>query len=339
MSVGIDIGTRTIKAVELETEGGKFGLKSAGVISYADNPLSATSDEKAMVPLVEAIKKLLKDAKIGTKEALLAIPESEAFTRVIKFPLLSTEEIASAVKWEAEQYIPIPVAEAIIQHEVIEKRETTTPPEVLVLLVAAPRVLVEKYTKVLSMAGLTTEIVESAGVALVRSLAPTNQTAVIIDFGANSTVIVVAKNAQLVFSRSIPTAGEALTRAVAQALGVTPQQAEEYKRTYGFSNQLEGKVASALSPVFASIGEEIKKAVHFYTSEQQQAMPTSLIVTGGGAGIPEISGMLAKATGLEVIIGNPFAKVTVDPAVAQKLAPYSPLYSIALGIALRTGEK
>lgn len=335
MAIGIDIGSKTIKAVELSMSG-KPTLKSAGIIGVNSNGIEHFQDEKEYIFIADAVKKLFNDAKFSTKEVSIALPESQVFTRILKFPLLSDPEVASAVKWQVEDVLPIPAKEAIIQHIVLERRENTTPPEVIVLLVATPRALVEKYVKVLTMAGLTVVGAETELMALSRSLAPDNQTSLIIDFGAKSTDIAIAKNAQLVFSRSIPTAGEAFTRAVAQALGVEMKQAEEYKRTYGLSStQLEGKVGNALLPVFKVVADEIKKAINFYQTDQKGETPSSVIMSGGTAGLPDAAPVLAKLVGVEVGIANPFTKITIDPVKAKNLASYAPLYSVAVGLALR----
>lgn len=338
MSVGLDIGSKSIKIVELAKEKGGFRLRASGIVGFQGTTPEGAKQEKELEPLANAIKKLHKEARIASKEIVVALPESQVFTRTIKFPLLTDTEIASAVKWEAEQYIPIPLEEAVVQHQLLERREDTTPPEAIVLLVAAPKSLVEKYQKVLQLAGLTLIAVETELIAMVRSLAPNDQTVLIADFGARSTDMAIAKNGQLSFSRSIATAGDAFTRAVAQGLGIEKVQAEEYKRTYGLSgSQLEGKVKGALDPVFRLVADEMKKAIQFYQSEENKDTPKSIILSGGTAGMPEAVSFLAKLIGLEVIIGNPFSKVVVDPEAAKSLSGYSPLYSISVGLAMREG--
>ncbi len=339
MSVGLDIGSKTIKAVELSKEGSNFRLKSAGAVAYSGIELSQMSEEKDFADLAAVLKKLFRDAKISSKDISIALPESQVFTRILRFPLLTDQEVASAVKWEAEEYIPIPLSEAIVQHQILERRETGTPPQVIVMLVAAPRVLVEKYIKIVNMAGFNCVNVETELIALTRSLAPADQTVMIVDFGAGSTDLAVAKNGQLVLSRSIQTAGEAFTRAVAQYLGIANAQAEEYKRSYGLSQeQLEGKVGNALEPVFRVVAEEIKKVVHFYQIEEKGQLPTSLIISGGTAGLPGLGTTLTKLLNLEVLIGNPFVKLSIDAQTAKSLAAYSPLYSIAVGLAMKSEQ-
>jgi len=336
MSVGLDIGSKTIKIVELAKEAGGYKLRGSGVIGYAGNPPEHCQDDKELSQLAAAIKKLHKEANISSKEVAVALPEPQVFTRAVKFPPLNDQEVASAVKWEAEQYIPIPISEAIVQHQILERRESSTPPEVLVLLIAAPKILVEKYISVVEMAGLNAIAVETELMSLVRALAPPDQTVLLVDFGARSTDIAISKNGQLAFTRSIPTAGEAFTRAVAQSLGVQLVQAEEYKRAYGFSeSQLEGKIKGALDPVFSIVNEEIKKSIHFYQSEEKGETPKSILVSGGSSGLPEMIGAMTRSLNMEVVIGNPFSKVLVAPEVAKTVAPYAPLYPIAVGLAMR----
>src|SRR3989304_6984139 len=146
--VGLDIGSKTIKIVELAKEGNNWSLKGSGVIGFQGVTPEKATDASELTSLATIIKKLHKEAGISSKEVSIVLPESQVFTRTVKFPPLTDQEIASAVKWEAEQYIPIPIADAIIQHQIIGRNETSVPPEAVVLLVAAPKSLVEPYTRV-----------------------------------------------------------------------------------------------------------------------------------------------------------------------------------------------
>lgn len=336
MAVGIDIGSKAIKVVEIAREGGKPVLKAAGIVGVADASVEHLQNDADFANMASIIKKLLSSTKISSKNVNISLPESLVFTRSLKLPLLTDAEIDSAVKWQAEDIVPIPVKEAIVQHIVLERNETVQPPEVLVLIVAAPRALVEKYVKLLSLAGLTVIGIETELIASVRSLAQESQTVLLVNLGSKSTDIAISRNAKLVFSRTIPTAGDALTRAVAQSLGVSVTQAEEYKKTYGLSaSQLEGKVSAAISPVFRIVVEEIKKAMHFYQTDEGGEPPNLVVLSGGGAGLPDVAAYLTKLLSLEVVIANPFSKVTVDPNMVKSILPYAPLYGVAVGLALR----
>lgn len=334
--VGLDIGSKTVKIVELSKEGGKFRLKASAITGHKSRTPDQVKDDKELSSLADAVRKLHKEARISSRQVAIALPEPSVYTRTIRFPLLTDSEIASAVKWEAEQYIPIPVNDAIIQHQIIERREDTTPPQVVVLLIAAPKSLVGKYSELVDMSGLDLTVVETELMSLVRSLATNEQTVLIVDFGARSTDIAVSKKGTLTFSRSIPTAGDALTRAVSQSLGMEETQAEEYKRTYGLSvSELEGKIKKAIDPVFRMVADEMKKAIHFYQSEEKGDSPSSAILAGGSAGMPEVASTLTKLLGIEVIVGNPFSKIEIDPSAVKSLVGYAPSYSVAVGLAMR----
>lgn len=332
--VGLDIGSKTIKVIELAKNGAVWELKASGAVGYTGASPDKMTDDKDYEALADILSKLIKQIKITTRDVNIALPEPAVFTRVIKFPLLNDEEVSAAVKWEAEQYIPIPLAEAIVQHSILERNEATN--SVSVLLVAAPRVLVEKYVKIARLAGLTPISAESDLIALCRSLAPTKGVSLVVDLGAASTDIAISRNSMLYFSRSIPIGGEAFTRAVAQSLGIQPAQAEEYKKTYGLTpSALEGKVKAALDPVFRLVVDEVKKAISFYQSEEKGDAPQSVIITGGVATMPEVVPYLTQLLGIETILGNSFAKITMDPETSKSLANYSSLYSIAVGLALK----
>ena len=98
---------------------------------------------------------------------------------------------------------------------------------------------------------------------------------------------------------------------------------------------MEGKIKGVLDPVLKLVVDEIKKAVSYYLTEEKGESPSSLIVTGGTSGMPEIISVLSSLLGLEISVGNPFGKVKMDPETLKKLAPYSPLYGVAVGLAMR----
>lgn len=334
MSVGIDIGSKTIKIVELEKEGKGFRFAASGSVAYQGVIPLQPKNDKELVPFSDIIRKLHREIHIRSDKVAIALPESLVFTRTIRFPPLTDQEIESAVKWEAEQYIPIPIKEAIVEHQIIERSESASA-GVTVLLVASPKTLVEKYIKLIGGAGLTVVGVETEVLALCRALAPDTGTVLILDLGASSTDIAIAKDGTVRFSRSIATAGEAFTRALSQNLGIDYQRAEAYKKTYGLSSDLEGKVKASLAPVFGLVADEIKKAIHFYETEEKGETPALVIVSGGTSDMPEAVSTLAKLLGIEVVVGNPFAKVLVDEQASKSLANYSSLYSVAVGLALR----
>jgi type IV pilus assembly protein PilM len=334
--IGLDIGSKTIKIVELEKSGAGFRLRASGIVGYKSSSPEHMADDKELAIMSDVIRKLCHEARIASHDVVVSLPETMVFTRLVKFPLLSDAEIASAVKWEAEQYIPFPVEEAVIEHQILDRRPNSTPPQVFVLLIAVPRILVERYIKLVEMAKLQVVAVETELMGLTRSICPTDQTVMVSDFGARSTNIAIVRNGNLMMTRSIPTAGDALTRAVSQGLGIEAQQAEEYKKTYGaMASQLEGKIKGVLDPVLKMVADEMKKAIHYYQAEGEGESPKTLILSGGTSSLPDVISVMTGLTGMEVIVGNPFTKIQIDPQAAKALTGFAPLYSIAVGLAMR----
>jgi type IV pilus assembly protein PilM len=332
--IGLDIGSKTIKVIELAKNGTIWNLKASGAVGYVGASPDKMTEDKEFAALAEIIKKLTRQVAITSRDINMSLPEALVFSRVIKFPQLTDSEVDAAVRWEAEQYIPIPIKEAIVQHSILERNDTTN--TVSVLLVAAPRLIVEKYVRIARLANLTPVAAETDLIALCRSLASPTGVSLVLDMGAGSTDIAVSKNSKLAFSRSIPIGGEAFTRAVAQSFGINAQQAEEYKKTYGLSaTALEGKVKASLDPIFRMVIDEVKKAISFYQSEEKGETPSSVILTGGAATMPEVVPYMTTLLGIETVLGDSFSKITLDAASAQALAPYSSLYSIAVGLALK----
>ncbi|MBI2590641.1 MAG: type IV pilus assembly protein PilM [Candidatus Blackburnbacteria bacterium] len=337
MSVlGLDIGTKSIKVAQLEKRGDLFSLLAAGVTSTPGGGLEA-ENEKDLNLVAQSIKKLLSDTKVTTDNANIVLPENKVITRFIKLPYLTDQEIDSAISWQAEPYIPIPISEANISHQVLKRNEPSggKPGSVEVLLVAAAKTLILKYMKVAQTVGINPVSIETELLALQRSVCPNKQTVVLVDFGSSSTSVGVVRNGHLVISYSIASGGDALTRAVSKAFNMDFAQAEQYKRAYGLDeNQVEGKVAQALKPVFVGITDEIKKAVQYYKTEIGDPDPvTALVLAGGSSALPGIVPFLTEALGLEVLIADPFLKITKDQPLDKSFLAYAPLYGVAIGAA------
>lgn len=333
---GLDIGSHSIKIAQVTKKKDKihlvaFGSAPApprGLISEAETDLTA---------IAEVTKKLHQESKITTKNVAVALPEDQVFTKIITTPKLSDEELRAALKWEAEQYIPRPLEEVTYDHQIVGKIRQKKQEKFEVLLVAAPKRLIEKLLKILKVAGLTPVALETEILALSRSLiSPDSETTVLVDLGARATDIAIVEAGQVVLTRSIPTAGEALTRAVATELNLDPSQAEEYKKAYGVDpKRLEGKVRGAIGPVLEAVVKEMEKAIQFYQSSKKKQVKR-VIIAGGTAGLPEVVNLLAQKLSLEIQVGDPFARLEKDEEILAKIpAGVAPLYAIVIGLALK----
>lgn len=333
---GLDIGTTSIKAIQLERRGEQFALLAAGITASPANVM--TSDvEKDIEQTAEIIKKLIADTKITSKQVNISLPESQVFTRLIELPMLTDEEVGSAISWQAEPYIPIPIAEASIDYQIVSRREAqgSVAGAVQVLLVATPKNIVQRYVKLAEMVGITIASVESELLALSRVFGLPNQTIIVADLGANSSDFGIVRSGQLVVSRSVPTGGNVFTRALSNGLTVSVERAEEYKKSYGLNSSfLEGKVHQSLDPVFKVLSEEMKKTIQYYKSDiGKEDQVSAALLSGGTAGMPELTPQVAEALGIEVLVADPFAKVIKDENTSKTLSSWAPLYGIAVGLA------
>lgn len=331
---GLDIGSRMIKVIQLASKGEKYQLVAFGSVPSVSKGL-ASEAESDLITLAEAIKKLHQDAKIKTPNAVVALPQDKVFTQVITLPQLSEKELDSALKWEAEQYIPFPLEEVTLSRQIVGQVKEGGKEKIELLLAAAQNRLIEKLTKVLKAAGLNPVSLEMEIMAIARSLvSPDSEPVMIVDLGATATDLGIVEAGQVVFIHSFPTGGEALTRAITFELGLDPTQAEAYKKAYGADpKKLEGKIKQAISPVLEVMVKEIEKALQFYQAKQK--VVKQIILAGGTAGLPEMASLLAEKLSLEIQIGNAFSRLVEDNLVSQIPSNETPLYVVAVGLALK----
>lgn len=344
---GLDIGSYSLKLVEMDHDGDQLKLSTLGMSTPPPNLIysDAEIDKQA---LADNIKKLVKDAGVHTRNVVAAFPESATFTRVIEMPKITEQELENAIEWSAEQYIPMPLSEVKLSWMVLGESDNKTKEggeKVLrVLLVAAPLTLIERYMNIINLAGLEPYAFETEVIAISRALLPQDQsspTTLIVSIGASTTDLSIVDSQNIQFTRSIGTGGNALTRAISQELGFEVPQAEEYKRSYGLlEDQLEGKIMNILKPVVDVILSEVERAILFYQTKHIANPVKRVVVTGGSAQLQGLVVYMASSLGVEVQIGDPwqginvperFTSVTDD--IQNKVS-----YSVAIGLAKRDVE-
>lgn len=334
---GLDIGTSTIKAVQLERATSALKIVGAGIASCEAKKIFSESDIDRE-DLARIIAKLLSSSSITTDKVVSALPESQIFTRVIEMPLLNEKELASAIQWEAEQYIPIPVSDVVLDFQVLsrpQKEEANAKMEVL--LVAAPKALVEKHIALLSSAGLEPQALDTEVMAMTRTLTDkTSPPTAIVSLGAYTTDICITHLGTLALTRSIASGGEAMTKSISEELSFDHDQAEEYKKTYGLlPDQLEGKIAQTIKPVFDIIISEVKKLILAYESKKERDQVKRVLIVGGGAKTPGVIEHLAEELGIEVAIGDPWFFLEKGPHITKDLLDNRPIFTVATGLALK----
>ncbi len=338
---GLDIGSTTMKVVWLNREGDKF-VYASSLSSFASQKGMLSESPFDHQEMAQAINKLIVDAKIATNGVNIALGESHVFTKVIDMPVLSEKELASAIYWEAEQYIPAPLDTMTLDWKILRKpKDMQNEPKMQVLLVAAPIQLLKRYQNILELAGLSVSAIETEILSVIRGVIANEKfpTSLILSIGALNTSMAIVQNGIIVFTYTIPLGGIAITRAIGADFGFTLAQAEEYKKIYGITDKnFGGKIGKAIEPILASILSEVKKALSFYSEKYKNSSPISqILLTGGSASLPGIDLFFVQNIGLETIIANPWKTHNIQ-GVPKEIEARGPEFTIAVGLALKEYE-
>lgn len=336
--LGLDIGSHSIKLIEIGTSGGVPQLLAAGSIPTPPKALQSSleADHQAVAM---AIKQLIKETGAKSTSVVIALPESQVFTRVIEVPALSARELSSAISWEAEQYIPLPLDQVNLDYSILREAKETGTDKMDVLLVACPKTLLERYLAIVELAELIplaaeTEIIATAR-ALSRSVANIKNASLLVSLGAQTTDLAILRGGVLAFTRSISAGGEALSRALVSGLDFNVNQAEEFKRTYGLEkDKLQGKIVTAVKPIMDTIIGEMKRALAFYTEKHKDERVEVTLLSGGTAKLPGMVVYIAQNVGIEAQLANPWVGIKRDPRFAV-LDKEGPTFTVAVGLALR----
>jgi len=334
--VGIDFGTHSVKAVELT----KISTPSPILVNLGSQltpkGVINSEDKGDQRKLADVLKKLYDSSRIKNKNVVMALPEFSVFTRFLEFPGVKKEELKDAVYFEAKQYIPMPLSEVQLSYVPIGFNTEKNAPRVLV--VAAPRKIIDIYINIAVLASLDLIAIETESVAMGRAMYKSSgkKDLIMLDFGANSTDMSILSDGYLVFSQSIAIGSDSLTQAVINKFNFEYQRAEEFKRNYGLvENVLEGKIYSVLSPIVESIMVEVRRGVEFYKNRTLSVAPTDYILNGDGALLPGLKEYVSKSLGVNAIMSMPWNNVQVDPKFKDIIAKSGPSYSVAIGLAMK----
>ena len=332
---GLDIGRSFIKVAQLNVSGKKKFLKTVASIRTPSGGIQSESPID-LEKVSDSIKSCVEAAKIDVGHCNVSLIESQVVSRLIHMPTLTDKELAAAVRWEAEQYIPLPIKDVNLQYKMISRPEIVGEGKMEVLLVAAPKRIIEKYLRVTKDAGLVVNALETESAAMTRALTKSDDPAtVIVSMGAVSTELVIARAGDVLFTRSIASGGINLTKAIMAEFNLPQAQAEEYKQTYGIlEDKLSGKVAAILRPILDILISEILKAVEFVRAHFQTSQVTRIVICGGGAFLPGLSEFLTERTSLEVSLGDAWADFSKEGLVL-KMPGQGSIYAVATGLALR----
>ncbi|MDR6610627.1 type IV pilus assembly protein PilM [Leifsonia sp. 1010] len=341
--VGVDIGTTSLRAVEIEGPD-KAKPLFAG---YAIVPLPPGAVDRGEVvepnTVAQCLRQLWTKGKFKSRTAVLGMGNQRVLVRDLTVPYATRERIRETLPFQVQDMLPLPVSDALLDFYPVAESQSDTGPVLTGLLVAAVKDAVLGNVRATEKAGLRATDVDVIPFALARVLATRAQlggTYALVDIGAATTNVVIVKDGVPQFVRIIPAGGADLTTALQSTLQVDAETAERQKREFGLLRRVESQEERAVSDVLVqTVGElltSLRNTVNYYVNTRPEDRVEGIVLTGGGsllAGLPEA---LAEMSRIPVHAGDPFRVVGLTRKVsAEALRIDRPSLSVALGLALR----
>lgn len=347
---GIDIGTSSVKVVQLGMDQNRVKLEAYGLLeTYGKVELLQSTLQTSSIHLlggqvVDLLKDLIAKSRITTKDVILSVPVFSTFSAVMELPDMPYTEIEASIPYEARQYIPVPVSEVVLGWNIIGKKNKVSVEgeepikKIEVLLVAIPKEVANKYAEIAQAANLNLKAIELESFALSRALVGDDLTpTIIVDIGSKITNILVVDNGYVMLNKGLDTSGNEITRALVHALNINYKRAEILKRERGLTGKSGGdsSVDQVILPVIGLIANEISRisSVYFYKSNKKIER---VILCGGSAQLPGLAEYLSGNLHLPVSIGDPWGRIDYNPpSLGPVLKELAPSFSIAVGLAMR----
>lgn len=328
--VGLDIGSYSLKIVEVLPDREKLIIKKLGVHELPPGPLEQT--------LPEGLKSLLAATPIDTKVANISVSGSDVVVRFVELPLMHDAELLQALPYEAEKYIPFDINETILDYTILEKNQAEK--NMKVLFVGARSDSVEKRTKLLKDIGLIPHIMDVDAFAIfnvfVKGVPPNelnNKTVALLNIGSSLSSIVVVDGGSLRMVRDIDLGGAKFTQSLQDQLKVDAKEAQTLK--HGSSTGRDEEVFSVLKGVFQKLVDELKLSFSYFEDKHGKGVD-EIYISGGSAGLKSLIPFLKESSGLEVKQWNPLVPFEVDPQIPKEiLDKYSSSLAVCCGLALR----
>ena len=337
--VGIDVGTGSIKIVELSRWGKGKTLENYGEIkssSLYKEPLRNIEQGGYLLSnyfVSRAVRAILDEARIKTKAVIFSIPDFSTFCTSFELPPMSKKELPEAVYYSAPQYIPLPITETTLDWRILSGEPGDKKTPIKIFLVAIPNQIIQDYQKVAQLAGLDLYAVEAEALGLSRALIKDPKIYVcVVDIGVQSTTISIIHGQSLKKSYSLDFAGGQLTYAVSSVLGVGHTEADEIKNRDGLLSQ-QKNISDTLYLLIDPLLLEVKKILYdFYLQENKEV--DAIYLTGGTSSMPGLRDYFQESLKKKVEVPNCFSDLLYPPILEKTLEEMAPSFSVATGVAL-----
>jgi type IV pilus assembly protein PilM len=339
--VGLDVGSSSVKAVELERVG-----KGFRVSAFASEPVPPDAIVDGAIidggAVVRAIRRLFENKAFKDKEVAASLSGNAVIVKKISLPTMTESELSESIYWEAEQYIPFDIQDVTLDYQILDAGTGAGRGTMDVLLVAAKKEKIADYTGVIARAGGVPVIVDVDAFALQNAYELNYGTSggavvVLLNAGASAININIVSGGQSVFIRDISMGGNAYTEALQKELNLPFEAAEQAKKGGLADGMSFDEVKSVLHAMTENVLLEIQKTFDFFKATASSDRIDRILLSGGACSVDGFARAVEERFNVPVEWFDPFKKIAFDPIGLGVPEPdrLVPTAAVAVGLALR----
>jgi type IV pilus assembly protein PilM len=340
--IGLDIGSSSVKAVQLRRKGAGWALHAFGMQPLVPQTIvDGTIMDQGAVS--DSVRRLWGRLRLKQKDVAIAIAGHSVIIKKIAVPQMTPETLAANIRSEAEHHIPFGRDDVEIDYHVTNPSSASGQTELL--LVAAKKEVVADYVQVVRDAGLSPLVVDVAafasqnGFELNYPLDP-RETVVLINIGAAISNINIVRSGVSLFTRDVTIGGNAFTEEIQKQLAIAVDEAEAYK--IGGTQTEDGVVPQEVLRVMDGVSEvmagEFQRSLDFFLATTADAHVTRIMLAGGSSKIGSLHRAIERRSRLAVEVVDAWRRIEIDPSLDRAyLAAHSPEALIGVGLAMRAG--
>ena len=339
--VGIDVGSSSIKVVELESRNNVVTLTT-----YGELQLGPYDEDKAIgqaVTLTQAVERqalvdILRESVVKAKRAVLAMPLSASFVTIMSLDATTDEDISPRVRVEARKHIPVPIAEVTLDWAEVEMADEENENSRDVLLAAIQNEALNRFNVLMQTVNFTNAPTEIECFSSIRGTYSSNEEDIaLIDIGATLTKLYIVRGGMLQRMYRVRAGGSECTAKISADEKISFEEAELLKRSITRNDEKFPVLQRIHHNHFSRVLKEFKQVLADYETKIQIEVPL-IYLTGGAALFPGLDTFIANQMGREVRISNPFSKVAYPAFMEDTMKEIGPSFTTALGAALRSFE-
>lgn len=338
--VGLDIGSNSVKLVEVTRRGGRLALTNFGIGELLPE---AIVDGEVMdrEVVIDTIRELFDSRKFKSREVATAVSGRAVIVKKILMDRMPREEAGEAVYLEAEQHIPYSIDDVYLDYQILKEQDEKNEEKMELLLVAAKRDMVDAHAALVREAGLVPRVVDVDSFAVQNAYEANystepGETVLLMNIGAFVTNLNIARDGAPLFTRDLSIAGNTFVEQIQKRLAVDRERARELLWAP------DGERPPEIAEIVAAIGEDlavgVERSLAFLKTSGEAERLDRILMSGGSARIPGLLVFLTERHGVPVEIGNPLARIHADDGLFKEneAEMVAPALMVAVGLALRT---